>query len=366
MQTLEPKAGDLHWIQIEDFVDIFNRVYTVHDTSWESGTALKRYLSSWIPGDEIAGSGGPPAIESISPTDALTMDEDADGISGKSSVVQQKGGISFVDNPMYPFSVSAATDLHVCLYQPDQRWAVGRVDEDPRDVSVAKYLSREDRLSACMRYSRGIGFVVLRLEGLSKRAKSFDLRLFEGTSEGIQFYNLSSAVVKLIPGSYVLIPFTDKRYHTPVEYVLVCRYRTGSLDFELDDILDQTSIKAQNKKEKDRKRSEARAAMKMETPGQLLKQLSELDTRPGTAVSDTHSTATEVESKVSTPPSMPSPSRRITGPSTLTAGRNMSTGAVVKVPQNVTLPEWEWQERSEEVGIASVFDQVTVPRVRLL
>ena len=48
-------------MQIEDFIELFHRVYLVNDLTWKNrNVETKRYLSYWIPGDYIAGSGGPP------------------------------------------------------------------------------------------------------------------------------------------------------------------------------------------------------------------------------------------------------------------------------------------------------------------
>ena len=66
----QPTERDLYWIQIEDFVDVFNRAYSLYDPSipppgsipgtWKPGN--KRFISKWIPGDSFCGSGGPPIL----------------------------------------------------------------------------------------------------------------------------------------------------------------------------------------------------------------------------------------------------------------------------------------------------------------
>ena len=33
---------------------------------------------------------------------------------------------------MYPFSVNEPADVCIALYQPDRRWSVGRLGEDPK------------------------------------------------------------------------------------------------------------------------------------------------------------------------------------------------------------------------------------------
>lgn len=43
------------WLQIEDFVEVFNRLYVAVDLSMMENAIEKRFLSSWIPGDIVAG-----------------------------------------------------------------------------------------------------------------------------------------------------------------------------------------------------------------------------------------------------------------------------------------------------------------------
>ena len=49
---VQPDTRDLHWIQIEDFVELFNRCVIVRDmvTSEEQTYVSKRVVSKWIPG----------------------------------------------------------------------------------------------------------------------------------------------------------------------------------------------------------------------------------------------------------------------------------------------------------------------------
>ncbi len=59
----QPFAKDLYWIQIEDFVEVFNRVFVITDLKQVVNTfGCTRYLSKWVPGDFIHGSGGPPMV----------------------------------------------------------------------------------------------------------------------------------------------------------------------------------------------------------------------------------------------------------------------------------------------------------------
>lgn len=131
-------------MQIEDFVDLFNRVYIIDDLMWQENMVTKRFLSKWVPGDFIAGSGGPPIDTSSPPVDtAPDMDNESkdDGSLGDGKAGAGGGEGSddedededdddsdddqppnpFTDNPMYPFVVSEPTTINVCLYQPDRR-----------------------------------------------------------------------------------------------------------------------------------------------------------------------------------------------------------------------------------------------------
>ena len=49
---VQPDTRDLHWIQIEDFVELFNRCVIIRDmvTSEEQTYVSKRVVSKWIPG----------------------------------------------------------------------------------------------------------------------------------------------------------------------------------------------------------------------------------------------------------------------------------------------------------------------------
>ena len=347
----EPRAADLHWIQVEEFVDIFNRIYISYDNSWENGFEVKRYASKWIPGDDIAGSGGPPVILSNEEVqaqyelkqklaDSFYMSEDT-----KEEMLPM---VSFIDNPMYPFSVSAVTSISVCLFQPDRRWSVSRISDEPRDVCVADYMTRGDRLSACMKYPVGVGFVVLRMDGLGKRVRRFDVGSLEAASDNIAYSNSNSAVLKLMPGAYVLVPFTDSIMGTIHEYTLICSYKSGAIDFELDDILDQGSIKAANKRDKDRK--------KMETKSVLKSQSSAMSGPPGSPQSGLHQS-----SRAETPPLSPPPSVLIADAVQMSkVGRNTSSGEEVNIPEPYACAEWEWKEDSEDMGMSAVYDQVLI------
>jgi hypothetical protein len=127
-------------MQIEDFVDLFNRVYIIEDLMWQEGMVTKRFLSKWVPGDFIAGSGGPPIDTNPPPPEPVDDGLDAESKDGDGSQAEGKGGEEeeedededeeseddqpvnpFTDNPMYPFVVSEPTSFNIVLYQPDRR-----------------------------------------------------------------------------------------------------------------------------------------------------------------------------------------------------------------------------------------------------
>jgi len=60
----QPYEKDLHWIAIDDFVDIFNRIYVLTDLTLgqERPLETKKFFSKWMPGDFLCGSGGPPLL----------------------------------------------------------------------------------------------------------------------------------------------------------------------------------------------------------------------------------------------------------------------------------------------------------------
>ena len=62
LDAVQPKLPDIMWLQIEDFLSVFNRVHVVTDLSFNPKYGSSRFLSRWIPGDGIVGSGGPPFL----------------------------------------------------------------------------------------------------------------------------------------------------------------------------------------------------------------------------------------------------------------------------------------------------------------
>lgn len=411
----QPEEKDLYWIQIEDFVDLFNRIYSSADCSIPPPSALqykagfKKYVSKWIPGDFLCGSGGPPMllkppkipvlpnpaepeIDSIikdfndaveqdrkdeeaqlvnaatsstlasfaepshnnqetpprdsenggigeekesgvvitrtsfvdqkgasdekmqdmhdssvgNMTDSKTISNEflaateSDGakaigsnLEGSMSTIEAEGkdavmsaatatqGISrsdyapiiiaatpisaiyddeddaeaeqkveeeemwdpiqinedFTDNPMYPFSVTEPTQICITLYQPDRRWSVGRLGEDPRNIVANEFASRSERLASCMRYNQSIGFLVVRMFGLKVRVTDFKLRKIRGGSDDICYSNIASACVVLRPGRYAIIPFTDQVVGSAQDYVLYCNFNANQVEFEFNDLL---------------------------------------------------------------------------------------------------------------------------------
>ena len=150
----------------------------------------------------------------------------------------------FTDNPMYPFSVTEPTQVCISLYQPDRRWSVGRLGEDPRNIVATTYASRAERLAACMRYSQALGFVVVRLFGLKMRLTEYKLRKIVGCSDDIDSSNVVGATVQLRPGRYAIIPFTDKVVASAQDYILYCSFCDTQVEFELTDLLAEKPMDA--------------------------------------------------------------------------------------------------------------------------
>ncbi len=237
---MQPVAEDLHWVQIEDFVELFSRLYVVADLSFDKKAVTKYYSSRWLPGDYLVGGGGPPIVVT-SEVEEVEDEEDAPADGPKKTVTRRTASINdnFTDNPMYPFSVSEPCTLCVSLYQADKRWNVGRLGEDPQEVLVAPFTSRADRLRACMEYPVGIGFLVMKLSGLKHRVTEFKLRKVVHSSDGVQFSNIVSNVVNLRPGRYAIVPFTHVELSRSLDYVLHAQYLSSQVDFEVEDVIAQ-------------------------------------------------------------------------------------------------------------------------------
>jgi len=260
-RMVQPYAEDLSWIQIEDFVEVFNRVYIVTDLTFEKTGAVRRFASKWMPGDYIAGAAGPPIVITTTTEEAtenavddqdestiVSLDKDKQqDVKDAMSVKPKEKGVrkvalineAFTDNPMYPFSVSENTVIAVSLYQQDLRWSVGRLGDDSRQVSVQSFASRGERHQACMRYPIAIGFVVLKLNGLKHRVTDFKLKKVVSKSQGLQFSNINSAAVRLRPGRYAIVPYTHIPLDRAMEYVLHFNYLVNHVEFEVEDVVAQ-------------------------------------------------------------------------------------------------------------------------------
>jgi hypothetical protein len=143
--VVEPDCEFLCWVQFEDFVEVFNRIYIIEDISWLDNYTSRRYCSTWVVGDYVAGSGGPPGdflaaatksedIFGVSPRErgggnaspgmsgaaAVSGGEDDDedeDEDDESEEEEEENGDPFTDNPMYPFSVTEPTDISIALFQ---------------------------------------------------------------------------------------------------------------------------------------------------------------------------------------------------------------------------------------------------------
>jgi hypothetical protein len=246
---VQPVAEDLHWIQIEDFVEIFNRLYIVTDLTFEKKGICRRFNSRWLPGDFIAGSGGPPIVIKKELIEEEEEEEEEDEGEREEKIKEPKPpqyqkfplvNEAFTDNPMYPFAVTESTTMVITLFQLDKRWnSTGRFGQDPTKVLASNFLSRKDRLEAVMKYPVGLGFILARLSGLKIRLTDFRLKKIAHTSEFISFSNSISVVVSLFPGRYAIIPFTHSNLDAQMDYSLHCQFYSSHIEFEIDDVIQQ-------------------------------------------------------------------------------------------------------------------------------
>jgi hypothetical protein len=277
IQIPQPGIEGFYWIQIEDFIELFNRIYIINDLSFKEKISTKRYLSYWVPGDYIAGSGGPPLDRTVpSPRSEGNEEEEEEEEEDEDPTDP------FTDNPMYPFTVSEPIDLNISVFQSDRRsislilhlllhvhppsdplfcsssfplpllylllfrWSVSRIGSDitnPMMISSASYSSLDHRLDACMTYPRAIGFVLLKLSGLKVRVTTFTMKRIIANSEYIQFSNSTSNTIHLPPGRYALVPFTDMVMSNQVlEYCLVIQAKEGTIEYEVNDLIKERPI----------------------------------------------------------------------------------------------------------------------------
>jgi hypothetical protein len=452
LMSPQPYERDIHWIQIEDFVDIFNRVYCLTDCSFMKGAKkegddqkkkeggkkiqveTKKFYSKWIPQDSLVGSGGPPlelpsevdvgrvdeltkrkanldntlgALEkSMAALDAReekkkeaaegqsqgqgqgeeksgtvafleTTAEDEEGLDeelneGAGFVIYQpgdsddegedgKGGFkgavapeagesgveggssskvddedspgvglyhslelndAFTDNPMYPFTVSEPAHVCVTLYQPDRRWSVARLGDDPRDITSDYFASRGERLAACMDYGRkGIGFVVVKLFGMKVRCTEFKLRKMVGCSDCLAYSNTASTSVHLLPGRYAVIPYTNLILEEREDYLLHFHYKTGAVELEVEDVIAQKlsdDVASDDESDEEEYEDDEEEEEKM--------------------------TEEEIEER----------DRK----RALASQKKKFNALAVKPPLPYKVPEWEYTESTEELGVVSIFDEV--------
>lgn len=271
---IQPMADDLHWIQIEDFVDIFTRVYVVNDLSFEKKYSSKRFVSKWLPGDYLVGSGGPPVVierHELPHEEEEEADEEFPQqslnepsfqtnsmISSESQLPTQKSppilsskipkepkppryhkvaflSETFTDNPMFPFTVAEPARVVISLYQLDQRWNVGRLGDDVTSVPVHRFMPRQNRLESVMQYSVGIAFLVVRLSGMKVRVTDFKLRKIGYTSKKLVFANANNVYLDLFPGRYAVIPYTHCILDRAMDYALHFQYIGNQVEFEIED-----------------------------------------------------------------------------------------------------------------------------------
>jgi hypothetical protein len=144
----------------------------------------------------------------------------------------------FTDNPMYPFSVTEPTTLVISMFQEDRRWSVGRLGDEPRDITSSSFSTRARRLAACMRYPDAIGFAVMKLNGMKFRITEFKLKKISGGSDKIDFSNVAStAIIFPRPGRFAIVPFTSQKLTQAKDYILNCTFGDGCIEFEVNDVI---------------------------------------------------------------------------------------------------------------------------------
>lgn len=110
--------------------------------------------------------------------------------------------------------------------------------DDPMNVTTHDFTVRNGRIEACMDYERAIGFAVLKLSGLKVRVTTFTMERIVANSEFIHFAGACSKIVRLPPGRYCIVPFTDIPVDNKViDYCLTISHKDGAIDFEIKDIL---------------------------------------------------------------------------------------------------------------------------------
>ena len=234
---------------------------------------MKRFVSKWIPGDYLVGSGGPPVIvtkerveedenddeEEDHPKDVAGENENMHDHDGGDETQKEKEkeeertvyelvasiNDNFTDNPMYPFTIAEASTVTIALYQADRRWNMTRLTTTDQvatnntttayTVPVTLFQSRLDRLAEVMHYPIAIAFLLVRLSGMKIRCTEYRLKKTITTSDSVIFANATSLTIDLPPGRFVIIPYTHITLDRAMEYVLHLQYIKGQLELEIDD-----------------------------------------------------------------------------------------------------------------------------------
>ena len=77
---------------------------------------------------------------------------------------------------------------------------------------------------------------------MKMRVTNFKLKKLAGGCDRLEWSNSCSGPVRLRPGRYAIIPYTDIALDDPMEYKLVVSYKDGAVDFEIKDILVERPI----------------------------------------------------------------------------------------------------------------------------
>ena len=207
----------LFWMQIEDFVDSFNRMYILHDQMWREDCkhVLRRYKLS---------SGRSHGTSSAGDGSWLSLDEGAEAATSRVRRLVERSVLA--DKALHPFRVLETTDASFHLYQSDRRLRreLRRGTTSPAEDNyfwsrlqqqkggATRYTTRTQLLRYPAEYSAALGLMIFRLneeaseEVRSVAAMRYSLRDIIKTSRVVSFSQGSSVTVHLEHGVYAVLP----------------------------------------------------------------------------------------------------------------------------------------------------------------
>ena len=81
-----------------------------------------------------------------------------------------------------------------------------------------------------------------RLNGLKYRVTEFKMRKLIYKSDNVEKSNVVSCSIELRPGRYAIVPYTPKLLSQAKDYILVCSYMLGTVEFEIEDLHTQRLV----------------------------------------------------------------------------------------------------------------------------